>query len=92
MKTNYMTTIAILLAAVICVGMVYPLSRIAYAHTFSGGESASFLALSKQISSEVELAQSNIPSNITLAQITLMMHGNILMPILLKNFQNETKE
>jgi len=68
MKTNYMTTIAILLAAVICVGMVYPLSRIAYAHTFSGGESASFLALSKQISSEVQLAQSNIPSNITLAQ------------------------
>jgi hypothetical protein len=68
MKTNYVTTIAILLAAIICVGMVYPLSRIAYAHTFSGGESASFLALSKQISSEVELAQSNIPSNITLAQ------------------------
>ena len=46
----------------------YPITRTAYAHTFSGGESAGFLALANQIGSEVHLVQSNIPSNITLAQ------------------------
>jgi hypothetical protein len=36
----------------------YPITRTAYAHTFSGGESAGFLALANQIGSEVELVQS----------------------------------
>ena len=61
--------VPILLFTLISVGLsTYPITRTAYAHTFSGGESASFLALANQLTSEVHLVQSNIPSNITLAQ------------------------
>ena len=60
--------IVLLLFTLISVGIsAYPITRI-YAHTFSGGESASFLALANQLESEVHLVQSNIPSNITLAR------------------------
>ena len=59
----------ILLFTLISVGLsTYPITRTTYAHTFSGGESASFLALANQLTSEVHLVQSNIPSNITLAR------------------------
>ena len=62
-------TVPILLFTLISVGLsAYPITRTAYAHTFSGGESASFLALANQLTSEVHLVQSNIPSNITLAR------------------------
>jgi hypothetical protein len=61
--------VPILLFTLISVGLsTYPITRTAYAHTFSGGESASFLALANQLTSEVHLVQSNIPSNITLAR------------------------
>ena len=64
------TTIRVLILGMIISvgGMIYPLNHVTYAHTFSGGESASFLALTTQISSEVHLVQSNVPSNLTLAQ------------------------
>ena len=59
----------LLLFTLISVGLsTYPITRTTYAHTFSGGESASFLALANQLTSEVHLVQSNIPSNITLAR------------------------
>jgi hypothetical protein len=58
----------LLLLAVISISLTYPLNRVAYAHTFSGSESAAFLALVKIIQSEAGLIQSNLPSNITLAQ------------------------
>ena len=61
--------VPILLFTLISVGLsTYPITRTAYAHTFSGGESASFLALANQLTSEVHLVQSNIPSNIMLAR------------------------
>ena len=61
--------VPILLFTLISVGLsTYTITRTAYAHTFSGGESASFLALANQLTSEVHLVQSNIPSNITLAR------------------------
>jgi hypothetical protein len=64
-----MYIVPILLFTFISVGLsIYPIARTAYAHTFSGGESAGFLALANQLTSEVQLIQSNVPSNITLAQ------------------------
>jgi hypothetical protein len=58
---------AILFAGVISLVVFFPLKSV-YAHTFSGGESASFLALVKILQADLHLVQSNIASNATLAQ------------------------
>jgi uncharacterized protein YoxC len=60
----------ILLLAVVVMSMIgiYPLKQMAYAHTFSGDESAAFLALVKQIEAEIGLVDTNLSSNITMAQ------------------------
>jgi hypothetical protein len=47
---------------------VFPIKQMVYAHTFSGDESAAFLALVRQIEAEIGLVNSNLPLNITLAQ------------------------
>ena len=47
---------------------MYPLKQRVYAHTFSGDESAAFLALVRQIEAELGLVDTNLSSNITLAQ------------------------
>jgi hypothetical protein len=67
-RINSISITAITLAIVLSVGGIYPLNRTIYAHTFSGGESASFLALATQIAAEAHLVQANSQSNITLAQ------------------------
>src|SRR5262245_59253385 len=60
---------AILLAGMICAGAIYSVSgQRAFAHEFSGDESASFLALVESIKVELGLVQSNIGSNATLAE------------------------
>jgi hypothetical protein len=59
--------LAILFAGVVSMGVVFPL-KAAYAHTFSGGESAAFLALVKILQGDLHLVQSNIASNVTSAQ------------------------
>jgi hypothetical protein len=59
--------LTILFAGVVSIAVVFPL-KAAYAHTFSGGESASFLALVKILQADLGLVQSNIASNATLAQ------------------------
>jgi hypothetical protein len=48
--------------------IILPIRQTVYAHTFSGDESAAFLALVRQIGAELGLVNSNLPSNITLAQ------------------------
>jgi hypothetical protein len=48
--------------------IILPIKQMAHAHTFSGDESAAFLALVRQIGAELGLVNSNLPSNITLAQ------------------------
>jgi uncharacterized protein involved in exopolysaccharide biosynthesis len=48
--------------------IILPIKQMVYAHTFSGDESAAFLALVRQIGAELGLVNSNRPSNITLAQ------------------------
>jgi hypothetical protein len=59
-----------LLMTVVVMSMIgiYPLKQMVYAHTFSGDESAAFLALARQIEAEISLVNTNLSSNITLAQ------------------------
>jgi hypothetical protein len=59
-----------LLMTVVVMSMIgiYPLKQMVYAHTFSGDESAAFLALARQIEAEIGLVNTNLSSNITLAQ------------------------
>src|ERR687883_192228 len=64
---NRNSILAILFAGVISIALVSPL-KAAYAHTFSGGESASFLALVKILQADLDQVQSNVASNVTLAQ------------------------
>jgi hypothetical protein len=57
----------ILFAGIVSIAVVSPLKAV-YAHTFSGGESAAFLALVKILQADLDLVQSNFASNSTLAQ------------------------
>jgi hypothetical protein len=59
--------VAILFGGVISLGISFPLKAV-YAHTFSGGESAAFLALVKILQADSHLVQSNIASNVNLTQ------------------------
>jgi hypothetical protein len=60
---------ALLLAGIIFMGTVYAIpNQQAFAHTFSGDESASFLALVESIRSELDLVESNLATNATLAE------------------------
>jgi hypothetical protein len=61
------STLVILIVVVISLGVFVP-PKPMYAHTFSGGESAKFLALVKILEADANLTQTNIASNITLAQ------------------------
>jgi hypothetical protein len=67
---NKIHSILILFLSGIVMSMVtiFPIKQMVYAHTFSGDESAAFLALVRQIEAELGLVNSNLPSNITLAQ------------------------
>lgn len=68
--------------------VAYTLDQSASAHTFSGDESASFLALVKQLEAQLNLVQSNIPSNITLAQ----QHANQISDLLNATVNEEIAE
>jgi hypothetical protein len=57
----------LILSIVSSVAVSNPLNR-AFAHTFSGDESATFLALLEMIKTEAHLAQQNLGTNVTLAQ------------------------
>jgi hypothetical protein len=53
----------------ICMGAIFAIpNQQAFAHTFSGDESASFLALVESMRSELDLVQSNFASNATVAE------------------------
>ena len=56
----------LILSIVSSVAVSNPLNR-AFAHTFSGDESATFLALLEMIKTEAHLAQQNLRTNVTLA-------------------------
>jgi len=57
----------LILSIVSSVAVSNPLNR-AFAHTFSGDESATFLALLEMIKTEAHLAQHDLGTNVTLAQ------------------------
>src|SRR5919198_5955514 len=78
---------AILFAGVVSLVVFFPL-KAAYAHTFSGGESAAFLALVKILQADLGLVQSNIASNATLAQA----HANAVAEHLDANTTKELAE
>jgi hypothetical protein len=79
--------LAILVAGLISLGVVFPL-KATYAHTFSGGESAAFLALVKILQADSHLVQSNIASNVTSAQA----HANAVAEHLDANTTKELAE
>jgi hypothetical protein len=79
--------LAILFTGVISMGIFSPLKAV-YAHTFSGGESAAFLALVKILQADSNLVQSNIASNATLAQ----SHANSVAEHLDTNTTKELAE
>jgi uncharacterized protein YdbL (DUF1318 family) len=56
----------LILSIVSSVAVSNPLNR-AFAHTFSGDESATFLALLEMIKTEAHLAQQNLGTNVTIA-------------------------
>jgi hypothetical protein len=56
------------LAGLVSFGLVFANNHQAYAHTFSGDESASFLALAESIRTELQLVQSNLASNASIAE------------------------
>jgi hypothetical protein len=59
---------ALVLAGLVSFGLVFANNHQAYAHTFSGDESASFLALAESIRTELQLVQSNLASNASIAE------------------------
>jgi hypothetical protein len=59
--------IALLLVGLVSSGLVYANPH-TYAHTFSGDESASFLALVESIKTELQLVENNLAFNVTLAE------------------------
>ncbi|HET6780355.1 MAG TPA: hypothetical protein VFH09_04215 [Nitrososphaera sp.] len=59
--------IASLIVGLVSSGLVYA-NLYAYAHEFSGDDSASFLALVETIKVQLQLVESNLASNVTLAQ------------------------
>jgi hypothetical protein len=68
--------------------VAYTFDQSASAHTFSGDKSASFLALVKQLEAQLNLVQSNIPSNITTAQ----QHANHISELLNATVEEEIAE
>jgi hypothetical protein len=61
-------TIVLILVGLIASAIIFPYKQLVYAHTFTGDESASFMSVIKILQAEANLVQSNLASNVTLAQ------------------------
>jgi hypothetical protein len=68
MKRYIFNILILLFAGITSIGLIFHVNQAVYAHTFSGGESAAFLALVKILQADLHLVQSNIASNVTLTQ------------------------
>jgi hypothetical protein len=68
MSKSFSISIILLVGIVMSMVEIFPIKQTVYAHTFSGDESAAFLALVRQIEAELGLVDTNLSSNITLAQ------------------------
>jgi hypothetical protein len=60
--------VVLLLLGSLSVAITSPLKQVAYAHTFTGDESASFLSVIRLLQAEGNLVQTNLASNLSLAQ------------------------
>lgn len=68
-RENTITAIIVLLVVgSISSAIIFPYKQTAYAHTFTGDESASFMSVIKILQAESNLLQSDLASNLTLAQ------------------------
>jgi hypothetical protein len=70
-----------LLIGSIASAILLPCQQMAYAHTYTGDESASFMSVMKILQAEANLVQSNVVSNVTLAQdhaksVVAVVNGN----------------
>ena len=80
-KVNSIAIIFILLAGSVAAALIPKLNQPAYAHTFTGDESASFLSVMKILQAENNLVKANLASNPTLAQehakaVVKVVNGN----------------
>ncbi|PWU80277.1 MAG: hypothetical protein DLM72_12870 [Candidatus Nitrosopolaris wilkensis] len=60
--------VILLLLVSLSVAITTPFKQLAYAHTFTGDESASFLSVIRILQAEGNLAQTNLATNLSLAQ------------------------
>ena len=67
-KVKITAIIFLLLAGSVAAALIPKLNQPAYAHTFTGDESASFLSVIRILQAENNLVQTNLASNPTLAQ------------------------
>ncbi len=63
-----LTIVGSLIVSLVSSTIISPYRQAAYAHTFTGDESASFMSLIKLLQAEENLVQTNLASNKTLAQ------------------------
>lgn len=73
--------VVFLLLGSLSVAITSPIKQVAYAHTFTGDESASFLSLIRILQAEGSLVQTNLASNLSLAQ----EHGKAVVGIVNAN-------
>jgi hypothetical protein len=71
----------LLLLGSLSLAITSPVKQVAYAHTFTGDESASFLSVIRILQAEGNLVQTNVASNLSLAQ----EHGKAVVGIVNAN-------
>ena len=73
--------VILLLLGSLSVAITTPFKQVAYAHTFTGDESASFLSVIRILQAEGNLVQTNLATNLSLAQ----EHGKSVVGIVNAN-------
>jgi len=73
--------VVLLLLGSLSIAITSPIKQVAYAHTFTGDESASFLSVIRILQAEGGLVQTNLASNLSLAQ----EHGKAVVGIVKAN-------
>src|SRR5438128_2643171 len=79
-KSTAVILVLVLLGS-LSVAITSPIKQVAYAHTFTGDESASFLSVIRILQAEGSLVQTNLASNLSLAQ----EHGKAVVGIVNAN-------
>jgi uncharacterized protein (DUF4415 family) len=67
-KKSSAVIVILLLLGSLSVAITTPFKQVAYAHTFTGDESASFLSVIRILQAEGNLVQTNLATNLSLAQ------------------------